>query len=118
MTDLEGRTRLYYELVDADDVEGVLGWFADDAVYHRPGYAPMEGRPALAAFYGGERVIESGRHVLDEVIVAGVKVAVRGRFEGTLKDGSGAVVGFADFIVYDAEGRAAQRRSYFEVAAV
>lgn len=118
MTDLEGRTRLYYDLVDAGDVEGVLGWFAEDAVYHRPGYAPMQGRGALAAFYGGERVIESGRHVLDEVIVEGSRVAVRGRFEGTLKDGSAAALGFADFIVYDPDGRACERRSYFEVPAV
>ncbi len=118
MSDLLARTRHYYERVDAGDVRGVLDWFADDAVYHRPGYAPMRGRAALEEFYGGERVIESGSHTLDDVLVDGDRVAVRGRFEGTLKDGSRVTVGFADFITYDADGRAAERRSFFEVASV
>ncbi|AXH95276.1 nuclear transport factor 2 family protein [Ornithinimicrobium avium] len=118
MTDLLARTRHYYERVDADDVQGVLDWFAADAVYHRPGYAPMRGRAALAAFYGGERVIASGAHTLDDVLVDGDRVAVRGRFEGTLRDGSSASVGFADFITYDRDGRALERRSLFEVPSV
>lgn len=45
--DLSARTREYYALVDADDVDGVLSWFAEDAVYHRPGYAPLAGQDAL-----------------------------------------------------------------------
>lgn len=118
MRDLDARTRHYYDRVDAADVDGVLDWFADDAVYHRPGYPPMVGRSALAAFYGGERVIDSGAHTLGDVLVEGDRVAVRGRFEGVLKDGSRVTVGFADFIRYDEEGRAAERRSYFEAAAV
>ena len=116
--DLLERTRHYYERVDAGDVEGVLAWFADEATYYRPGYPPMRGRSALAEFYGGERVIDSGRHSLDEVLVQGERVAVRGRFDGTLKDGSTVSIGFADFIRYDADGRAAERRSYFEAPAV
>lgn len=116
--DLLERTRHYYATVDAGDVTGVLDWFADDAVYHRPGYPPMRGRRALQEFYAGERVIESGRHTLDQVLVDGSSVAVRGRFEGRLRDGSAASVGFADFIDYDADGRAVERRSYFDSPAV
>jgi ketosteroid isomerase-like protein len=116
--DLEARTRHYYATVDAGDVDGVLDWFADDAVYHRPGYEPMEGREALAAFYGGERVIEAGAHALDTLVVSGSSVAVRGTFTGRLKDGSEVSLGFADFIDYDAQGRARERRSYFAVPAV
>lgn len=118
MTDLLARTRHYYERVDAGDVDDVLAWFAEDAVYHRPGYAPMSGRAALAEFYGGERVIASGAHTLDDVLVDGDRVAVRGRFEGALRDGSRASVGFADFITYDGDGRAVERRSFFEVPSV
>lgn len=116
--DLDARTRSYYELVDAGEVDGVLAWFAVDAVYHRPGYPPMQGREALQSFYGGERVIVSGAHRLDEVLVDGPSVAVRGRFEGILKDGSSVSIGFADFIRYDAAGRAEQRRTFFEAPAV
>lgn len=112
------RTRDYYALVDAGDVAGVLEWFAEDAVYHRPGYQPLEGREALGAFYGGERVIESGAHHVDDIVADGRRVAVRGRFAGRLRDGSDASVGFADFIDYDADGRAAARRTFFDRPAV
>ncbi|WP_068265921.1 nuclear transport factor 2 family protein [Janibacter limosus] len=114
----EDAVRRYYDLVDAADVEGVLDCFADDAVYHRPGYAPMIGRDALGAFYGGERVIADGRHELDEMVVDGRRVAVHGRFVGTLKDGSAAQVGFADFWVLDEQGRARTRHSFFDTPAV
>lgn len=119
-SDLHQRTREYYRLVDADDLDGVLDWFADDAVYYRPGYDPIRGRQELRAFYGGERVIASGQHVLESVLGDGRSVAVRGRFEGTLKDGSAATVGFADFIDYDDQqpARVRQRRSYFDSPAV
>lgn len=116
--DLTERTRHYYATVDAHDVEGVLDWFADDAVYHRPGYEPMVGREALAAFYGGERVIESGAHTIDHLVVDGRSVAVRGTFTGRLKDGTERTLGFADFIQYDADGRARERRTYFAVPGV
>lgn len=118
MSDLVARTEHYYRTVDAGDVQGVLDWFADDATYWRPGYEPMVGRAALEAFYGGARVIEQGAHVLDAVVAQAPHVAVRGRFEGRLKDGTEVVVGFADFITYDAHGRAAERRTYFDAPAV
>lgn len=117
-TDVEAAVRRYYERVDAGAVEGVLDCFAGDAVYHRPGYEPMVGRAALAAFYGGERVISDGRHELDQLVVDGRRVAVRGRFVGTLKDGSAVRVGFADFFVLDGAGRFATRHSYFDRPAV
>lgn len=108
----------YYALVDAGDVPGVVGCFAAEAVYHRPGYPPMVGHAALTDFYAGERVIADGRHELDEVVTQGRRVAVHGRFVGTLKDGSPASVGFADFWVLDETGRALTRRTFFDSPAV
>lgn len=116
--DLAERTRHYYATVDAQDVEGVLDWFSDDAVYHRPGYDPMVGRASLAAFYGGERIIEEGRHTIDHLLVDGTSVAVRGSFTGRLKDGTERTIGFADFIDYDVDDRARERRTYFAVTGV
>lgn len=118
MTPAEEAVRRYYERVDAGDLAGILDCFADDAVYHRPGYPPMAGREAIAAFYDGERVIADGRHVLAALLVDGPAVAVHGRFTGTLKDGSEAVVGFADFWVLDGEYRAITRHSFFDTPAV
>lgn len=114
----EQAVRRYYALVDAGDVTGVVDCFAPDATYHRPDYDPMVGHAALTDFYGGERVIADGRHELDELVVDGRRVAVHGRFVGTLKDGSAARVGFADFWVLDDSGRAVTRRSFFDTPAV
>lgn len=116
--DLREVTHRYYRAVDAGDVDGVLDWFADDGVYHRPGYPPMRGREALRAFYGGERIIASGSHRVDQVVVDGRGAATRGVFTGTLKDGSRVSIGFADLITYDDAGRAIERHSYFDVPAV
>lgn len=118
MSEQEAAARGYYERVDAADVDGVLECFAEDAVYHRPGYEPMVGRQALTAFYRGERVIADGRHELDELLVDGRRVAVHGRFVGTLKDGSPARVGFADFFVLDQDHRIRVRHSFFDRPAV
>lgn len=116
--DLTEITHRYYRAVDSGDLEGVLEWFAEDGVYHRPGYEPMRGRAALRAFYGGERVIESGSHRIDQVIVEGASVAVRGVFTGTLRDGTSVTVGFADFVDYDRAGHAAERHSFFDTPTV
>lgn len=116
----EAAVRAYYQAVDADDIETLIGLFATEATYERPGYEPFVGHEALRAFYTGDRVIESGAHTLDAVVVnaTGEQVAVHGRFEGTLKDGSAAAVRFADFYVLDAEARFAQRTTFFHTAAV
>ena len=56
--------------------------------------------------------------MLAELVVDGRRVAVHGRFVGTLKDGSAARVGFADFWVLGGDRRATTRRSFFDTPAV
>ncbi|QDO87522.1 nuclear transport factor 2 family protein [Ornithinimicrobium ciconiae] len=116
--DLVEATQRYYRAVDAGDTQGVVDWFAPDAVYHRPGYEPMRGRAELQAFYSGTRVIASGSHRVDQLIVDGPSVAVRGVFTGVLRDGTQVTVGFCDFVDYDEAGLAAERRTYFDTPAV
>ena len=103
----------YHRLVDAHDVEGLVALFAPDAVYRRPGYEPLAGRAALRAFYENDRVIASGAHTVEHEVVDGDSVAVHGRFEGTLRDGSSASLRFADFYTVDAEGLFATRDTFF-----
>lgn len=110
--------RAYYTAVDSGDVHAVLACFAADAVYRRPGYEPIVGTEGLRAFYTGVRVIESGRHTLDDVLVEGERAAIRGRFDGRLRGGADAHVGFADFFGFDEAGRIATRTSYFFAASV
>lgn len=112
--------RRYYDVVDADDVAGVLDIFTDDATYCRPGYEPMVGREALREFYEGERVIETGRHTVLSLLVDTSRATgdadeafVRGSFEGRLKNGQTATLQFADFFRFAADGRVSYRHTYF-----
>lgn len=114
----EAAVRSYYQAVDADDVDTLIGLFAEEATYERPGYEPFVGHDALRAFYTGDRVIASGAHTVDALLVDGDQVAVHGRFEGTLKDGSASAVRFADFYVLDEQARFTRRTTFFHTAAV
>jgi ketosteroid isomerase-like protein len=103
----------YYKLVDANDVDGLLDLFAPDAVYHRPGYAPLIGRAELERFYSADRIIAEGTHSLHTVIACDDKVAAHGEFAGTLKDGSQVTLRFADFFAVREDGRFARRDTFF-----
>jgi ketosteroid isomerase-like protein len=105
--------RHYYTLVDDNDVAGLLDLFAPDAVYHRPGYPPLNGRDDLARFYGAERVIAQGTHSLHTVVVDGDQVAAHGEFSGLLKDGQAVRLRFADFFSVRADGLFARRDTFF-----
>lgn len=107
----------YYTTVDAGDADATSALFASDASYDRPGYPTMVGSQ-IAAFYHGERVIESGSHALGEILVDGDRASSRGVFTGRLKDGTETSVGFADFFLFDTDGLIAERTTYFDRAAV
>ncbi|MEU3750408.1 MULTISPECIES: nuclear transport factor 2 family protein [Streptomyces] len=109
----EADVRRYYELVDAGDVPGLVGLFTSDATYHRPGYEPFEGHEGLTRFYGGDRVIRTGRHTLTKVLVEGSDIAVHGEFNGELHDGTTVGLRFADFFQLTADGRFGRRDTFF-----
>ncbi|MFT7835804.1 nuclear transport factor 2 family protein [Saccharothrix sp. BKS2] len=112
------QVRRYYERVDAGEVDGLLALFAPDVVYDRPGYPVMRGRDALAEFYGGQRVISSGTHTLEQVTAEESVVAVHGEFAGVLKDGSEAKLRFADFFTLAADGLISRRITFFHAPVV
>lgn len=109
--------RDYYGRVDANDVEGTVSLFARDAIYERPGYGSLLGHRALRDFYASRRSIASGRHELTWVVSDANRVAVMGRFEGTLRTGEDVAIGFADFFEIEG-GVIAQRHTLFAVPAV
>lgn len=109
----ETQVRRYYDLVDSGDVAGLVALFADDAVYHRPGYPPLAGRRDLERFYRDQRVIRTGRHTVSTLIVSGAEVAVNGEFRGELHNGEVVSLRFADFFVVNPDGTFARRDTYF-----
>ncbi|MGW8063894.1 nuclear transport factor 2 family protein [Streptomyces ziwulingensis] len=107
------RVRRYYALVDDGDVQGVVGLFADRAVYERPGYEPIVGRDGLDAFYRGRRVIDAGTHTVVRLVVGPGDAAVEGEFRGRLKDGSEVDLRFADFFRLNEDLLFEVRNTYF-----
>jgi len=109
----ESRVRRYYELVDRGDVGALISLFADDAVYYRPGYAPLTGRTELERFYRADRVISAGRHTLSTLVGSAGHIAVHGHFDGVLRDGQAVYLRFADFFSLNDEGTFARRDTFF-----
>ena len=85
----------YYPRVDAGDLDWVIGLFSDDAVYVRAD-AEYAGKPAIEAFYRGDRKI-GGRHTIQGLFESGDTVAVQGVFCGVGADGSPRDIRFSDF---------------------
>ncbi|MEU2834190.1 nuclear transport factor 2 family protein [Streptomyces lavendulae] len=110
--------RDYYRQVDAGNIRALVDLFAPDAQYLRPGYEPIVGHEGLERFYAEERVIESGLHSLDRLIVSGPHVAVHGEFRGRLKNGQDTSLRFADFFTLTDGGLIADRQTFFDSPAV
>lgn len=112
--ELHARTvRDYFGLIDSGDLLGSVALFAIDAVYHRPGHAPMVGRERIAHFYCVLRPIRSGVHTLDVVIADDGGVATHGGFRGVALDGSAIDLRFADFFEFGGSGAITRRETYF-----
>ena len=101
-----------FRAIDAREWDRLPDFFAAGAVYERPGYEPFEGLERLDRFYRHERVIASGEHRLEAVLVDGANAACWGRFVGMHRDGSPIDESFADFYRL-ADGRITHRRSFF-----
>jgi ketosteroid isomerase-like protein len=113
------RVRSCYQLVDLRDFGALMDLFAEDAEYHRPGYQPIRGRAQLRSFYQQERVIETGVHVVEHLLICDDNIAARGSFAGVLKDRTEVLLQFVDFRQFRQNDQPFVRRtSYFFVPMV
>lgn len=103
----------FYRHVDTGDVPALVAMFTEDTTYHRPGYPPVEGHEGVAHFYTHVRVVREGEHRVESVAVDGDQVAVRGSFEGVLRDGTSTSLRYADFFTLAADGRFSRRETFF-----
>jgi len=110
--------RRFYGSIDAGDLAALVGAFATDAVYHRPGFEPLVGRDEIERFYRERRTISTGRHTLAAVVSSGEHIAVHGDFRGTLRDGRTAAHRFAKFFTVTPAGLVARRDTFFFVPLV
>lgn len=95
--------RRLFGVIDGVQFDDLGSVFAEDAVYERPGYAPLQGLARIEQFYRQERIIGAGSHHVEAVTCssAGDAVAV-GVFRGESRDGRPLEERFAD--VYRVQG--------------
>jgi len=98
--------------VDARAFDEMYELFDERIVYERGGTPTIEGIEALRTFYEGTRLIESGGHTLELLVVSPPWTIVRGRFDGTLRNGEAVTILFSDFMLFGPD-RIVKRWSYF-----
>ena len=101
-----------FRKIDSRDWDALPASFCDDVVYERPGYEPLVGVERVMKFYREERVIASGEHQLERIVIDDGSGACWGRFVGSHRNGSAIDERFADVYILQ-DGRIRIRRSYF-----
>lgn len=101
-----------FRAIDQRDWAAFRELFDPEVVYERPGYPPLAGMDRLLRFYAEERIIVSGQHYIEQIVIDDQHGACWGRFVGVTKDGSPADELFTDVYTF-AEGKIKARRSYF-----
>jgi ketosteroid isomerase-like protein len=106
-----------FQAIDSHNLKALSHIFHHDVVYERPGYEKFVGVNRLLYFYQHERILASGKHDIECIIVEGDRGFCCGRFIGVKKDNSEADEKFADVYSFK-DGMIKTRRSYFSRPAV
>jgi ketosteroid isomerase-like protein len=100
----------YYRQIDAQDVDSLMGLFAEDAIYFRC-ESELRGRSEILRFFSEERKIR-GVHHIETLLSLGDRVVAIGRFEGKGAVGDARSVGFVDVWEFNEAGRIRRRRTF------
>ena len=106
-----------FHIIDQRQWNELSSVFCDQATYERPGYPPFVGFERVLHFYQTERIIASGNHELEHILIEGDYGACWGRFRGKSKDGNELDEQFVDVYTFS-KGRVQHRKSYFFRAAI
>ncbi|HTK10150.1 MAG TPA: nuclear transport factor 2 family protein [Ktedonobacteraceae bacterium] len=104
--------RNLFRVVDARDWNSMQAFFCEDVIYERPGYDAIVGFENLLHFYEHVRMIASGNHELEHIVIDEERGSCWGRFVGVNKEGMPLDERFADVYLFE-NGRIKQRCSYF-----
>lgn len=86
--------------------------FGPEILYERPGYEPLAGIERVLKFYTEERIIASGQHMLEQLVINGPHAACWGTFAGAHHNGQELRERFADTYLIEG-GRVLVRTTYF-----
>ncbi|WP_186143080.1 nuclear transport factor 2 family protein [Burkholderia gladioli] len=110
---LDGVIRRMFEAIDSRDFARLPDFFHPRVTYERPGYAVIDGLPALTHFYENIRIIAEGRHTVHSVFVSGASAAAAcGLFVGRSRSGEPLNEQFCDVYAFEAE-RIVRRKTFF-----
>ncbi|HZB71581.1 MAG TPA: nuclear transport factor 2 family protein [Acidimicrobiales bacterium] len=118
--DIAGTIERYQSTFSADDRDGWLALFTDDAVLEDPvGSAPHEGRAAIAAFWDAvhARTERGTVRMTQGPAVCGLEAAWAFELDVTVK-GRRSLVGIIDHGTFAADGRIRRIRAFWSPATV
>lgn len=101
-----------YEAVDREDWDALGAMFDEQAIYERPGFAPLLGRAEIVDFYRGTRDVRRGHHQLTDVIATGARVVCQGRFSCLTRSERRLKTDFCDVYALK-DGLVVRRRTFF-----
>jgi ketosteroid isomerase-like protein len=106
-----------FEVIDAGEWDRLRDFFHPDVTYVRPGFPTICGLADLNDFYRRRRIIRTGLHVVENVVVEGDRAVALGELMATLHDGREVRVRFADAYLF-VDDKVGERQTYFGTPAV
>lgn len=104
---------MMFAAIDASRWDDFSVIFGEDVTYYRPGYQPISGLDRLLRFYRSERIIASGQHVLQRIIIGQAgHLASWGEFAGMTKAGEQVAETFSEIYAVS-DGKIRERRTFF-----
>lgn len=101
-----------FKAVDDQRWSELQRFYHPACTYDRPGFDRIEGIASVMDFYLHGRPIQSGVHLIEDVVESGRTACAIGSFQGRLKSGSEISLRFADHYLFD-EDCILERRTFF-----
>lgn len=101
-----------FSAIDSCDWTMLINIFHQEVVYERPGYESFNGLERVLYFYQEERIVLSGNHFIEGIVVDGAYAACWGCFYGIGKNGDNLSEKYADVYSFQ-DGKIKTRQSYF-----
>lgn len=105
-----------FRAVDSSDWSLLVKCFDKNIIYERPGYQPLIGLDKLLNFYRNERIIASGQHQIEHIVIEDNYGACWGEFIGRHKNGSQINERFADVYSFENDKFKTRRSHFFRPA--
>ena len=109
---VEGSIRALYQAIELGNFDVLGECFHEQAVYRRPGGAPIVSRARIIDYYRRDRAVATSRILVETIVSQGAHAVAMGLVEGRGREGEPVHEQFAD--VYEfAEGAVTRRTTYF-----